>query len=290
MHETVPTWAEFVAGWDLYREPVVCGVLAGLLLGWMGVFIVLRRTVFVTAAVSQSAGLGVALTFYLDITFGLHVPPAVGAIALALATTAVFALPLERVRVGRESILGLVYLAGWAGAVLVGDRIAQESHDIAAILFGTAVLVRPADLHLLEVVALVVLATHLLAHRGLVFAAFDPQSARVQGLPVQALDLVSWLLVALAVSAATRALGVLPVFAFAVVPAVTALQLTRRIGTTLLWSTLLGGAAGGLGYLLAFFRNFPVGASQAATALTLCAAVVGVRSLVRLVRPTRPAH
>jgi zinc transport system permease protein len=94
----MPSWADFVSGWELgiYRDPVLCGVAAGGVLGLLGVFVVLRRAVFVTAAVSQAAGLGVALSFYLAIHHGLELPPFVGALALALVATTALALPARR--------------------------------------------------------------------------------------------------------------------------------------------------------------------------------------------------
>lgn len=270
MHDAVPPdWAEFVAGWELgiYRDPILCGVIAGLVLGYLGVFVVLRRMVFVTAAISQSAGLGVALAFYAQIHLGLDVHPVVGATALALFATALFTLSPERYGLSRESVLGLAYIVAWALAILVGDRITQEAHDIASILFGSAVLVRELDLLLVGIVGFVALALHFAWHRGFVYAAFDREGARVQGLPVQMLDYVAWLLVALMVSVSTRALGVLPVFAFAVLPAMSGLLLSQRIRYVLLIAAVLGALAGGLGYLFAFFLEFPVGASQATLAV-----------------------
>lgn len=282
MHDAgMPTWAEFVAGWGLgiYRDPVLCGLVAGLVLGYLGVFIVLRRMVFVTAAVSQAAGLGVALTFYVDIHFALDIDPALGAVALALGMTTVFAVPPERLRLSRESVLGVAYIASWAGAVLVGDRIAQEAHEIEAILFGSAVLVSAEDLLLVTGVGLGVLLIHVVGHRGFVFAAFDRESARVQGLPVRVIELSSWILVALAVSVSTRALGVLPVFAFAVLPATNALVLSNRLRWVLPIAAVLGALSGGLGYLAAFFLELPVGASQAMVAFVLLVLCLPVRLL-----------
>jgi len=266
-----PTWEDFLVGWDmgLYGPPILCAVLAGVALGYLGVFVVLRRMVFITAAVSQAAGLGVALSFWVGIHFGTEVSPVFGALALALVVTGVVSLPAERLRLSQESLLGVAYLACWAGAVLVGDRIVQEAHDIASILFGTAVLVRDEDVLLVGGASALVLLVHLVGNRGFVFAAFDPTSARVQGLPVRALDLTSWVLIAIMVSVATRALGVLPVFAFAVMPAMAALALVDRLRWALPLAALLGGVAGGAGYLFAFFYEFPVGASQASVAFAL---------------------
>jgi len=260
-----PTWTEFARGWEIgiYRDPVLCGVTAGVVLGMLGVFIVLRRAVFVTAAISQSAALGVALAFLLHARTDIALPPSVAALGLALIAALTLAFQSERLRVPREALIGFAYLAASAAAILVGDRITQEAHDISAILFGTAVVVRPADLLLVATAGIVVLCVVGVAHRGLLFAGFDPEGARVQGLPVRSLETVLWTLVALEVSVATRALGALPVFAFAVLPALSALSLVERPAGALLIASLFGGTAGGLGYLAAFFFEFPVGACQA---------------------------
>ena len=69
--EAAPSWSDFVAGLELFRDPIVCGAAAGLVLGFLGVYIVLRRMVFVSAAITHSAGLGVALAYYAQIHLGL---------------------------------------------------------------------------------------------------------------------------------------------------------------------------------------------------------------------------
>jgi len=267
--EGVPSWSEFAHGWELgiYRDPVLCGVFAGVVLGVLGVFVVLRRAVFVTAAVSQAAGLGVALAFYLELTLHAHIPPVLAALALALGATAVLTYRMQRMRLPSETLVGLIYLAASAGAILVGDRIAQESHDIASILFGTAVLVRPMDLALVVGAGTITLIVISAGYRGFLFAGFDPEGASVHRLPVRLLDLSLWVLVALEVSVTTRAIGALPVFAFAVAPAMAALALLERVRWALALAAALGGLAGGLGYLFAFFYEFPVGASQATLSL-----------------------
>ena len=270
-HVAMPTWDEFASGWDLglYQDPILCGVLVGLVLGVLGVFVVLRRAVFVTAAVSQSAGLGVALAFLLQVRFDVELHPVLGAFALALGATALLAGRFERFRLPKETLLGFTYIGASAAAILVGDRITQEAHDVSAILFGTAVLVRPVDLTLVAVVGALVLLALSFAYRGLVFAGFDAEGARVQGVPVRILDFMLWVLVAAEVSVATRAIGALPVFAFAVLPAMAALSVVERLRSVLIVAAALGALAGGLGYLFAFFLEFPVGASQACLATVM---------------------
>jgi zinc transport system permease protein len=271
--------SQFIDNWGLYGDPVLCGVLAGVGLGGLGIFVVLRRAVFVTAALSQAAALGVALAFYAQIHLSLEVPPVLGALlASILATLLCAARPL--LRVARETLVGFVFVGASALAVLLGDRIAQEAHDIASILFGTAVLVRPLDLAFVSAgTALSLLAVFFMG-RGLTFAGFDPEGARVQGLPVRAIEITFWVLFAFQVSVTTRALGALPVFGFSVLPAAAGLMLASRLRTALGIAIVMGGVSAGLGYLFAFLLELPVGASQTATAalfLLISAAIARLR-------------
>ncbi len=276
-----PTWADFVGAWEIFRDPVLCGIAAGAVLGWLGVHVVLRRMVFLTAALTQASGLGVALGFFAGIHWGLDLPPVLSAVGTALAAGALLSIDMNRVQLSRESLLALVWLACSAGAILVGDRITQEAHDIASILFGTAVLVRPEDLYAVLGVGGASLTLAILFQRPLVFAGFDRDGARVQGLPVAALEFGLMAVVTATVAVATRALGALPVFAFSVLPAMGALMATRRLNRAFPVALVLGGLAGGLGYLVAFFFSFPVGASQAAMAGLLALLMVPLGLLRR---------
>jgi zinc transport system permease protein len=276
-----PSLRDFLAAWELFRDPVLAGVIAGATLGYLGVYIVLRRMVFVSAALSQAAGLGVALAFYAQIALGagtiLGEPLAV-AMAFTIATMLVLVRNNSERWVSRESLLGAVYLVGGAGALLVGTKIRQEAHDIQTILFGAAVLVTPADLVKLEIVGALSLLMQLVGGRGFRFASFDRDGARIRGLPVRLLDLALFVSIAVSVSVATRVLGALPVFAFSVLPAMAAILIARNVRAAMALAAVFGALAGGAGYVTAFLYTWPVGASQAAFAAALVALAAVVRA------------
>jgi zinc transport system permease protein len=285
-----PTLDDFFAAWDLFRDPVVAAIVAGATLGYLGVYIVLRRMVFVSAALSQAAGLGVAFAFYAEIALGasgLFAQPLVWATAFTLLTTLVLAKPGREGWLSRESVLGWVYLVGSAGALIVGTRIQQEAHEISSILFGTAVLVTPPDLHLLLAVCAVVMVMQVFGGRGFRFASFDPDGAKVRGLPVALLDTALFASIAIVVSFATRVLGALPIFAFSVLPAMAAILVVPSVRNALALATVLGAISGGLGYFVSFRFAWPVGASQAATGVVLVLATTAVRAVLQRVSAAR---
>jgi zinc transport system permease protein len=266
---------------------MLCALIAGGVLGFLGVYVVLRRMVFVSAAVTQSAGLGVALAFYAEIHLGLHVDPTVGAVGLALLATMLLMMDPARLRLTRESLLGLAYAFTGGAAILVGDRISQEAHDIQSILFGTAVLVERPQLLAVAWAGALILLIHLWWFRGLTFASFDRIGAHVQGLPVRMLDAVLMISIGLMVGVSARALGALPVFAFSILSALAALMLDLRLPWTFLLSTIAGAVSGLGGYLFAYFYDFPVGGSQTVLASVIVALAFVVRGVKQFVTRAR---
>lgn len=283
-----PTWREFWDSWELFSDAVWSAVIAGGALGFLSVYVALRRMVFVSAIVTQAAGLGVALSFYAAIHLGVAVSPLVGAIVLALGTAALVSLDPRRFGMSHEMLIGLLFAVTAAGAVLIGSRITQEAHDINAIMFGTAVVVSADDMHHLAWTGAIVMGLHLWWHRGFGMASFDPTAARVQGLPVRLLDLVLLLSIGVMVGEAARALGALPAFAMSTLPGIAALLLARGpLPVTFALSAVFGAFAGAAGYLVAFFHNFPVGSAQAMTAAALVVVCLALRILIELARSLR---
>lgn len=261
-----PTFAQFFEAWELFGTPALAGAVAGLLLGAIGVYVVLRHLVFLSAALSQAAGLGVALAFWI----GARVPALDGHTTAsfgAALSTGVAALPFfarsrsER----RDGWLGLTWLVGAAGALAVGSRI-TESEDVHSLLFGSAVVVLAEQFRSLLLLAVVVLLIHAWWMRGFVLASLDPDSARTRDVPVRVLDLTLLATLTLSISLATRILGALPVFAFTVLPGMAALRLVRTVPRGIVLAGAIGALSGFGGYLLAFRLSLPVGAAQALAA------------------------
>ena len=52
---SVSSWSAFIGGWEIFRNPLLCALVAGAVLGFLGVFVVLRRMVFVSAGCHESS-------------------------------------------------------------------------------------------------------------------------------------------------------------------------------------------------------------------------------------------
>ncbi len=265
MSGEMPNLGEFFAAWELFRDPTLTATFAGAMLGALGVYVVLRRMVFLAAAVSQAASFGVAGAYFLTLGVAWSVgtwTPTLGALVMTFITLWFVASDTSHEHHRRDALLGFVFLACSAGTLALGTRIVQEIQDIESVLFGTAVAVLPEDFHLVTVVAIVILALQLGGWRGFATVSFDRTGALVRGLPVRGLELVLFASLGVALAVCTRVLGALPTFAFSVLPALAALNLAPNVRSALWLASAFGAASGFGGYLLAFLFELPVGATQ----------------------------
>jgi zinc transport system permease protein len=273
---------EFLSAREIWQTPLAASVLAGALLGALGVYVVLRRTVFVSAALTQVSTLGLVLALLLEERIHIEAEHAVAQLAVALVFSVAGALVLGAVRARRlpaEAAVGGVWVAASALVVLGVSRLVHAAHDLGGMVFGNAVAVPVFDLVVLGVVALVCLAVHLAFAKELAFASFDPETARALGMNVPVWDGVLFLTIGLAIPVSARALGALPVFAFLTLPAVAALLARARFLAAFVVAGAIGVVAAGGGYVLSWLWELPTGATMVALAgvLVLPGAILRVR-------------
>jgi zinc transport system permease protein len=287
----VNAFSDFWAGRELWGEPLFAGVLAAALLSYLGVFVVLKRMVFVSAALSEVSGVGVAFAFYVTSIFGIDphkhrgVPlllePTWFSLIFACLAGVLFSLRPGHRKLAPETIVGIGYIAASALvlAILNSPRIAQEAHAVGDILFGNAVTVPRSQIAALLAVGAAGILLHILFFKELLFASYDPETAVVQGVGVLRYELTLNLIIAVVISVATRAVGALPVFAFTVIPAAAALMLTEQIKRTIVLSVAIGIVAAAVGYYVSWVKTLPTGAS-----MVIVASLFLVPGLLRLLR------
>lgn len=287
------SFQEYLSLWPLFRDATLTGMLHGLTLGILGVYVILRRMVFLTAAVSQTASLGVVLAVFLagGSSIAWLLSPTVGAFILTLATLTIVQAGRKSIGNTSDALLGVMYLVGAAGTMVLASSVEMELQDLNVMLFGTAVAVLREDMVASAAICAVVVFFHSLSWRGWIASTLDAEGARVRGLPVRWLDLTLFLSLALVIAQSTRVLGPLPTFAFGTLPAFAALRLSKRIEEALVFSAVFGAATGGLGYVCATMFDTSVGATQAlvGVAIVIVASLLGrLRRWVAALRAASP--
>ena len=279
----------FLDALPILQNGILAGLLVALVCAFLGVYVILKRIVFVSAAISQVSSLGVACAFLVATAFGHHASevksqflsgPGATSVAFACLAALLLARQVSEKRITRESILGIGYLLPAGLTLLILDRLSAEAHAIEDILFGNSVFVSVPQLRVQAVTAAVVLLVHLLLYKEFVFTSLDPEMATACGMRTRLFNRILLLTIAFTISVSIMSIGVLPVFAFMVIPAAAALTVTERLGTAFVLSVVFGVSAALVGFYLSFVFALPTGPAMLTTA-ALFLVPGGVRTLVQ---------
>lgn len=207
----------------LLHNALTTAALSGALCAFLGVYVHLKRIIFVGVTLSEVAAFGVAAGLYLGF------PPEATASILTVAVAVIFGGPVSRSILGREPALGLVYCLAAAGAILLlAANPMAEAHGID-LVSGNLLYTTREDIVLLALLVVATVATHSCLLPRLLFVCFDPETARSAGLSERAYDFLIYLSLGLCIAFSMRATGILFVFANLVIPPMIGLIVLRRV-------------------------------------------------------------
>lgn len=262
---------------------VLCGVVSTL--------VVLRRLAFVADALTHTMFPGVAIAFFVGGSLF------VGALAAAVASTALLALLARQRRLDPDAVLAVLIASFFAVGVVVVSRRRSYQADLSALLFGRLLTVDTETIVQSLAVAIVVVVVVGLLAKELLLVAFDPGSARALGYRVAVLDVIANVCVAMVVVAGARAVGTALVAALLVTPAATARLVTRSIATMAAVAVVAVAAAGYAGLVLSYelsvdhdVRLAPGATITALLTLVFVAAAAGRWAVGRLALRRRDAR
>lgn len=245
----------------LFREALFGTLLIALGCSVLGVYVVLRRIVFVGAALAQISSAGIALAIFLG-SAGLGLGTLTGELGLSFLATVggvvFFTVTGTRRRVPPDSALGLSYVvAGAVGVLLIAKAAGADVHDL--FIQGNILGITTRDLVILLAVAVGVLAVHLLLYKEFLFVSYDPEMAETLGFSTRRWTFMLYLTIGIMIAVAMRSAGVLLVFNFLVTPAVTGLLLGRNMRGVFVWALVSGLVAALSGFVLSVPFDLPTG-------------------------------
>jgi ABC-type Mn2+/Zn2+ transport system permease subunit len=210
-----------------FKDALYGALVIGIACSVLGVYVVLRRIVFVGAALAELSSMGIALGFWLagnGIAMGLATHPVAMSLIVTMGGVVFFAMSTGRSIVPPDATIGLVYaVAAAVGIILISKAATGEAHDI--FLQGNILGITRKDAWTLAGIAAPVLLLHAVYYKEFLFVSFDRETARTLGFRVDRWNLLLYLTLGLVIAFAMQFAGVMLVFNFLVLPAVTGILL-----------------------------------------------------------------
>jgi ABC-type Mn2+/Zn2+ transport system permease subunit len=257
----------------LSRNSVAISLLVGLVCPLAGVYLVLRRVVFLGVALPQVSGCGIAFAFALQGWGWIpHAHDSAEERAIAMAGSLVFTLAAILVlstleRRGRglvEGRTGTVYVVAGAWSILLLAQNPLGEHGMLELLRGEIVAVSNTDLLITASAFVVVVATLFLFQKEFVLVSFDREMALTLRKNVLGWDALLFGVIGLVISVSVMSVGPLVAFGFVLLPPLIAYPFCRTMRQFALVASGLGAVMAIIGFAVAYRQDLPVGPTDVA--------------------------
>jgi zinc/manganese transport system permease protein len=242
-------------GLPALQRALLAGLITGALGGALGSFAVLRQLSFFADALGHAALLGITLGIVLG------TDPVLVLLPVALAFAVGVHQLTRRSRLPADALLNILTSSSLAVAVLVLSRLKSYRGGLEQLLFGDILSVSWLDLGLILVLSLVVFAYLRQSATGQILLSLDEGLARSRGVAADRQRLLLLLLLSLVVALSIKAVGVLLISAFLVIPPCASRLISRRFDHYVLLASLLGAGTAVAGLLASAAWDLPSGPS-----------------------------
>ncbi|MFE9553054.1 metal ABC transporter permease [Streptomyces sp. NPDC006692] len=237
------------------QRALIAAVLVGITAPAVGIYLVQRRQALMGDGIGHVAMTGVGLGFLLSTS----------PVWMATLISVLGAVTMELIRwYGKtrgDIALAMLFYGGMAGGVLfINLAPGGSTANLSSYLFGSLSTVAPSDVWAIGFLAAFVLVVTVGLRRQLFAVSQDEEFARVTGLPVRALNLLTAVTAAVTVTVAMRVVGLLLVSALMVVPVAAAQQLSRSFALTFAIAVAIGVTVTLSGTVVTYYQDVPPGA------------------------------
>lgn len=246
---------EALGSYDFLVDALLAAVLSGVACGIVGTYVVTRRLVFLGGGITHASFGGIGIAYH----FGLN--PIGGAMIFAILSALGIEWAGAKGRIREDSAIGIVWSLGMAIGTLFIFATPGYAPNLMSFLFGDVLTVGHSNIVALEVLVGVLCVVMLLWYRPVMWASFDKNYARSQGVRANLILTAMTVLTAITIVLSIRIVGIVLLISLLTVPAVIASALTKSYPHILLLASLFAVVGNVVGLWVAYEVDFPVGAT-----------------------------
>lgn len=240
---------------EFMRNALMAGVLASIICGIMGTFVVVNRIVFLSGGIAHAAYGGIGLAFYLNLPF---LPVTLGFSFLASMLMAAISYGAKH---RADTIIGVIWALGMAFGIVLIDLTPGYNVDLISYLFGSILTVPTSDLVIMAISCGIILVLAVYYYKDLLAMSYDDEFARIRGVPVKRLYFGMIALLSVTIVLVIQVVGLILVIALLTIPPYIAEKYSKSLAQMILLSSTFGVIFTILGLFLSYRYNLTSGAS-----------------------------
>jgi zinc transport system permease protein len=242
--------------YEFMRNALIAALLASIACGIIGVYVVVKRIVFISGGIAHAAFGGIGLGYFLGVN------PVLGVIPFSIVAALGMGIIGRRTKIPEDTAIGILWVMGMALGVIFVALSPGYAPELFGYLFGSILTVPTSDIILMLSLNAAIIAVVFSLHREFQAIAFDEEYATAIGLPTERLYLLLLCLIALTVVLLIRVVGVILMIALLTIPAAMSRQFTHRLSSMMFLSVFLCAIFTICGLWLSYAFDLPSGATM----------------------------
>ena len=241
--------------YSFIQKAFIAGSFVAIACATLGIFLVLRKMSLIGDGLSHVSFGAIALGLF----FGFY-PFYIAVPLVALASILILKIS-EKARVYGDAAIGIVSAVGIAGGVILASLSKGFNVDLFSYLFGNILAISANEAILSVILSFVVISVVAFFYWDLFSATFDEEYAKTSGIKTNFINTLLTVLTAITVVLSVKVVGIMLVSALLILPAVTALQVSKNFKTALVLGGLFALFSVLLGIVLSYILDLPAGAT-----------------------------
>jgi zinc transport system permease protein len=241
--------------YEFMRNALMAGMLAAVACGIVGVYVVVKRIVFISGGIAHASFGGIGLGYFLGIS------PIIGALVFSVASGLAIGGITRKTRLPADTAIGILWAIGMALGVIFISLAPGYAPDLMSYLFGNILTVPMSDILLMLALDAVIIGIIIAFYKEYLILSFDEEYATAVGMPVEKLYLLLLAMIALTVVVLIRVVGMILVIALLTFPAAMARQFTHNMKRMMFLSVIFGFLFTLGGLWLSYELKLPSGAT-----------------------------
>jgi zinc transport system permease protein len=241
--------------YEFMQRAFIAAFLASVACGIVGTYVVIKRIVSLSGAISHAAFGGIGLGYFLGIN------PVIAAIPFSILSAVGIGSIHEKVNISEDTAIGIFWSVGMAIGIIFVNLTPGYVPDLFSYLFGSILTVSNSDLFIMFILDLLILVTVFIFQKEFLSISFDEEFSKVVGMPVNLVYMLLLSLVALSVVVLIKVVGVILIIALLTIPAAISKQFTYSLGKLMILSIIAGIILTMIGLWLSYVFNLASGAT-----------------------------
>jgi manganese/iron transport system permease protein len=261
--------------YEFMQRGMIAAVLVGIVCAVVGTFVVLRGMAFFGDALAHTILPGIALGYL--VSGGGRESLFWWALGTAIVASLGIGAISKNSQIKEDTAIGIIFAGMFALGIALISTVRSYAVDLSHFLFGDVLSVSTQSLWLILLFGGLVLLVIFAFYKEFTTISFDPILAATLRLPVDLLNNLLLVLIAVTVAVSLQTVGVALMVAMLVTPAATAYLLTNRLPRMMLLAAIFASLSGVIGLYLSFYLSIASGAAIVLTATAFFVVVFGGR-------------